>query len=91
MDGIASRHERVPAESIAESDRTGGDFWWVGYWRGYEQGLKRARFGDALETDPEYRLWITLADCSDPPRAEFGRGYRDGLVAAEHASSPPAQ
>ena len=50
------------------------------YWQGYQRGLRRRFHGEKFGTDEEHVLWMSLADDSDPARAERGEGYRDGYV-----------
>lgn len=76
----------LPMPSLDGNDAARGDYWWVGYWRGYRIGLRRARLGDAGALETEHRLWTLLAESDDPARLEIGRGYRDGLVAGERAA-----
>lgn len=54
------------------------------YWRGYREGLCRARAGEAALGAPEHRLLLAAGRSRDPRRAAAGAGYRDGLRAYAH-------
>jgi hypothetical protein len=55
------------------------------YWHGYRHGLRRARFGEQIDTAAEHEQWLALVDDTDASRAARGRGYRDGLALLGHS------
>jgi hypothetical protein len=49
------------------------------FWTGYQRGLRRNKHGDKFGTAAEHKLWLSLADDSDPSRKMRGLGYRAGV------------
>ena len=49
------------------------------YWTGYRRGLLRARFGTRFSSNTNHFAWRDFHEDEDPPVAELGRGYLDGL------------
>ena len=49
------------------------------YYDGYAKGLERHYRGPHYATLTDHEKWLSLAYDWDEARAEFGRGYRDGL------------
>ncbi len=58
------------------------------YWLGYQQGLRRAYYGDRFGTECEHVEWLRLCgDDEDAGRRARGRGYRTGFSATSLATS----
>ncbi len=77
MDEVTFRREniRAQARSTVEPQH-------AAYWRGYREGLRRARLGAAAGPDAVHRQWLQLAWSRDPEAAARGAGYRDALALA---------
>ena len=77
MDEATFRRETLRAQTRAVVEPQHGH-----YWRGYRDGLRRARLGERAGTEAEHRQWLMLASSRDASRAARGAGYRDGLAVA---------
>ena len=84
MDEVTFRREsiRAQARSTVEPQH-------AAYWRGYREGLRRARLGAAAGPAAEHRQWLQLAWSRDPEAAARGAGYRDALAVASGVPAGP--
>ena len=82
MDEFTFRREsiRAQARSTVEPQH-------AAYWRGYREGLRRARLGAAACPDAMHRQWLQLAWSRVPEAAARGAGYRDALAVASGAAA----
>jgi len=77
MDEATFRRETMRARTRASVEPQHAD-----YWRGYQDGLRRARLGTRFVSDAEHRYWLTLVHSREASCAARGAGYRDGIAAA---------
>jgi hypothetical protein len=78
MDEMVFRREALRAQTKAMVEPQH-----VQYWRGYQDGLRRAQLGARFGSEAEHRYWLAGGG-KDPrcaPSCARGAGYRDGLVA----------
>jgi hypothetical protein len=75
MDDMVFRREALRAQTRAMVEPQH-----VQYWRGYQDGLRRAQLGDRIGSEAEHRYWLAVAKSRDAPRAARGAGYRDGFA-----------
>lgn len=83
MDDTTFRRETIRAQARATAEPQHAE-----YWRGYRDGLRRARLGASAGSEAEHRHWLTPAGRRDFARAARSAGYRDGL--AQAAAGGPA-
>jgi hypothetical protein len=77
MDEVTFRRESIRAQARATVEPQH-----AAYWRGYREGLRRARLGAAAGPEAGHRQWLQLAWSRDPEAAARGAGYRDALAIA---------
>lgn len=49
------------------------------YWQGYQSGLRKQVHGEEFGNPDEHESRLNAIESPDKSRADYGRGYQDGL------------